>query len=319
MAERVLVTGPDGLLGTATVGALLARGDDVVLLRRPGPRRRSALALGGYAQQCIVVEGQLFDTGAVLADHRCGTVLHLAAQTQVGAAADDPVATFEANVAGTWTVLEACRTVGVDRVVVASSDKVYGVAAKLPIAEDAPLLAREPYEVSKAGADMIARSYAAAYDLPVGVLRLANVYGPGDPNAGRLIPAVCSALLAGRRPQIRSDGSPRRDLLHVDDAIAALLAVPADGEPYNAGGGATHSLREIVDGLVAASGATDLEADYADLATPPGEQAVGWLDASRLAAATGWEPRVQLTDGLAATYAWYAEHPDFLGARGGAV
>ncbi len=312
MPERVLVTGADGLLGAAAVGALLARGDDVVLLRRPGPRRPSALSVDGDDEHCTVVEGQLTDTAAVLAVHGCGTVLHLAAQTQVGVAADRPVETFEANLAGTWTVLEACRTVGVERVVVASSDKVYGAAAELPIVEDAPLLAREPYEVSKAGADMLARSYAAAYDLPVGLLRFANVYGPGDPNAARLIPAVCSALLAGRRPQIRSNGSPQRDLLHVSDAVAALLAVPADGRPYNAGGGATHSLREIVDGLVAASGTTGLEAEYADLATPPGEQAAGWLDAGRLIAATGWRPRTALEDGLAATYAWYRDHPGFL-------
>ncbi|MBA2347811.1 MAG: NAD-dependent epimerase/dehydratase family protein [Solirubrobacterales bacterium] len=314
MAERILVTGPDGLLGAAAVGALLARGDEVVLLRRPGPRRPSVLALDGLQDRCTVVAGELADVGDVLCDQHCGTVLHLAAQTQVGAAVEDPLATFETNLRGTWRVLEACRTASVGRVVIASSDKVYGTAARLPVAEDAPLLARELYEVSKAGADMIARSYAAAFELPVAVLRLPNVYGPGDPNAARLIPAVCAALLASRRPRIRSDGSPRRDFLHVDDAVAALLAVPADGEPYNASGGATHSLREIVDGLVTASGTAGLDAEYADIPTPPGEQAAGWLDASRLIAATGWAPRTPLADGLAATYAWYAAHPGFLAA-----
>lgn len=307
----VLVTGPDGLVGAATVRALLERGDRVVALRRPGPRRA--------AMACPVAEGDLRDPATLsraLADHPCDTVVHLAAQTQVGAAAAAPVATFEANVAGTWNLLEACRAHGVARVVVASSDKVYGPAETLPCTESEPLAARHPYDVSKACADLLTRSYAATYGLGATVVRLANVYGPGDPNGARLIPAVCAALLAGRAPEIRSDGSPRRDLLHVEDAVAALLTALDHGEPgeaYNAGGGATHSVREVVDALVAAS-RTGLHARYATVATPPGELAAGWLDAAKLTAATGWAPRVVLADGLADTYGWYAGHPGFLAA-----
>lgn len=310
MPERVLVTGPDGLLGGWVARSLLERGSEVVLLRRPGAGARP------LPEGAELAEGDLADPGSlesVLRRRPCSTVLHLAAQTQVAAAAEAPVETFAVNVAGTWNLLDACRSADVERVVVASSDKVYGPAEELPCPESAPLAARHPYDVSKACADMIARSYAATYGLGVAVLRLPNVYGARDANRARLVPAVCAALLAGRAPYIRSDGSPRRDLLHASDAAAALLAVPADGEAYNAGSGTTYSVREITDELVAASG-TALGAEYATIPTPPGELAAGWLDAGKLTAATGWTPRTPLAEGLAATYAWYAEHPGFLPA-----
>ena len=145
---------------------------------------------------------------------------------------------------GTWTLLEACRRAEVPAVVVASSDKAYGPSEELPYREDMQLRPASPYEASKAAADAIALSYRPAYGLPVAVTRFANIYGGGDLNFSRLIPEAVAAVLDGRRPLIRSDGSPERDFLYVDDAVAAYLAIehavgaggPAAGEAFNAGG-----------------------------------------------------------------------------------
>ncbi len=120
-------------------------------------------------------------------EHSVGDVFHLAAQTIVGTANRSPLSTFETNVRGTYLLLEACRAVGVvgdpvERIVVASSDKAYGEHDELPYREDFALQPRYPYDTSKACADLIARSYAHTYDLPVAVTRLANVYGGGDVN-----------------------------------------------------------------------------------------------------------------------------------------
>ena len=107
---------------------------------------------------------------------------------------------------------------------VASSDKAYGDQEELPYREDTPLLARYPYDVSKACTDLIARSYAVTYDMPVAVSRLANVYGGGDMNFSRLVPDTARALVGGKRPVVRSDGSPERDWIYVEDAVDAYLA-----------------------------------------------------------------------------------------------
>ena len=167
----------------------------------------------------------------------------------------DPAATFETNVRGTWTLLEACRGADVPAVVVASSDKAYGPQEELPYREAQALRPASPYEASKAAADVIALSYWRGFGLPVAVTRFANVYGGGDLNFSRLIPEAVCAVLDGRRPVIRSDGSPERDFLFVDDAVAAYLAIehavgaggPAAGEALNAGGGRPHAVLEVLE------------------------------------------------------------------------
>jgi CDP-glucose 4,6-dehydratase len=321
-ARTALVTGADGVVGSWLVRALLARGDRVVLLRRSGARR-SALALDGTQERCAIVTGDLLDATAVdraLAEHGCDTVLHLGAQSIVGTASASPVATFEVNVAGTWNLLEACRLRGVRRVVVASSDKAYGSADALPYTEEHPLRARYPYDVSKACADLIARSYFHTYGLPVAVMRLPNVYGGGDLEASRLIPELIGAILAGRAPVIRSDGSPRRDFLYAGDAAAAYLAIvdaldagTAGGEAFNAGSGTSHAVRSIVEALIDLAGA-DVVAKYTGTGTPAGEIEALWLDASKLRATTGWAPAVDLREGLRLTLDWYRAHPEALPA-----
>ncbi len=321
---KALVTGGHGFVASHLVRALLARGDEVRVLDRPDPRtadlggpRLSALDLLGLRGEVELAEGDLRDAAAVAAAVAGrDSVFHLAAQTIVGVAREFPAETFEVNVRGAWNVFEACCEHEVARTVFASSDKAYGSSPELPYREDFPLRAAFPYDASKAAADIVARSYAHAYGLPLAVTRFANVYGGGDLNFSRLIPETAAAVLDGRRPQIRSDGSPERDFLHVDDAVSAYLAIEsalaageAAGEAFNAGGERPHSVREVV-GLIAAAARTGVEPEYLGEGTPSGEIDRQYVDSAKLRELTGWAPAVELRDGLARTLDWYRDHAD---------
>ena len=320
MSRSAFVTGAYGLLGSWLVRALLARGDRVVVLQRDRAPR-SALLLESVEDAVDVVHGDLNDDGLVaraLGEYEIDTVFHLAAQTIVGTANRSPLGTFESNVRGTWTLLEACRLHGARRVVVAASDKAYGASATLPYREDMPLDPRYPYDVSKAATDMIARSYWHTFGLPVAVTRFANLYGGGDLNRSRLIPEAIGAALAGRAPVIRSDGSPERDFLYVEDAVEAYLLLAdalegdgARGEAFNAGGGVPHAVRDVVARICALAG-TEVAPDIRGSGTPDGEIDRQYVDASKLRALTGWQPRVDLDEGLRRTIEWYRSHPQTL-------
>jgi CDP-glucose 4,6-dehydratase len=322
--NKALVTGAHGFVGSHLARALLERGEAVRVLDRPAPReadvggeRLSGLDLLGIRGEVELAEGDLRDAEAVgAAADGCDAVFHLAAQTIVGVARRSPVETLEVNVRGAWNVFEACRAHGVARTVFASSDKAYGSSPELPYREDFPLRAAHPYDASKAAADVIARSYARAYDVPLAVTRFANVYGGGDLNFSRLVPETVVAVLDGRPPVIRSDGSPERDFLHVDDAVSAYLAIAAAldrdgaaGEAFNAGGERPHSVREVVEAIAGIAGA-EVEPDFQGGGTPDGEIDRQFVDSAKLRELTGWAPRVALDDGLRRTVEWYREHPE---------
>jgi CDP-glucose 4,6-dehydratase len=321
--SSVLVSGAHGFVGSHLARVLLERGDAVRVLDRPAPRladvggeRRSGLDLLGIRGEVELVEADLRDAGAVAgAVEGTDSVFHLAAQTIVGVARESPLETFEVNVQGAWNVFEACRAHEVSRVVFASSDKAYGSSPELPYREDFPLRAAYPYDASKAAADTIARSYATAYGLPLAVTRFANVYGGGDLNFSRLIPEVAVAVLEGRAPVIRSDGSPERDFLHVEDAVAAYLAIAgalddgAAGEAFNAGGERPHSVREVVE-LIAAAAGGGVEPDFRGAGNPDGEIDRQFVDSAKLRELTGWRPEVELDAGLRRTLEWYRDHPE---------
>ena len=264
------VTGASGLVGRHLMAAL---GDDAVAVPR------AALA----------------DPAAAIAGRE--VVFHLAAQTIVSEAWDDPAATFEANVALTWRLLAAAREAGVRRVVVASTGQVYAPSAPTPTPEDAAIEPDGPYPASKAATDLLARSFGAPPE--VVVARFANVYGPGDDETTRLVPGTIAAVLGGRPPVIRGDGTAARDMIFVDDAVSALVAIAREGEhgaAYNVGTGRPSSVREVVDAVLAAA-ASDLE-PIVEGGRPPGEGGRRALDATKLREATGWEPSVSLAEGV---------------------
>jgi CDP-glucose 4,6-dehydratase len=320
--RAVLVTGADGLIGSHLSRVLLEAGADVVVVRRDRPPI-GGLELQGIADRVHLVTGDVCDEGLIartLVEYEVSDVFHLAAQTLVGVASRAPRSTFETNVRGTWIVLEACRLHGVESVIIASSDKAYGRHERLPYTEDAALTPVYPYDVSKAAADLIARSYWHTFGLPVAVTRLANVYGGGDLNRSRLIPEAIGAALHGRAPVLRSDGSPERDFLYVDDAVTAYLAIRdavsgaqpgARGEAFNAGGGAAHRVGDVVSLICRLTGAHVTPEIRGD-GVPVAEIDRQWLDPAKLERLTGWRARTSLEDGLERTVGWYREHPDGL-------
>jgi CDP-glucose 4,6-dehydratase len=316
----VLVTGAQGFVGAWLAERLLDEGARVVtLLRDVEPEAR--FHTDGIAERCIQVRGDLTDyedLTRALNEHSVRAVFHLAAQTIVGTANRSPLSTFETNIRGTYTLLEACRGIGVvgnpiERIVVASSDKAYGSHDELPYKEDFPLQPLFPYDVSKAATDMIARSYAATYAMPVAVTRLANIYGGGDANVSRIVPDTIASLRDGKQPVIRSDGSPERDYLYIEDAVDAYLAIAESlddranwGRAWNAGTGQPVAVRDLVAKLIEVSGKS-LEADIQGEGTPPGEIDRQFLASDAIRSELGWQPRWSLDDGLAATWRWYAE------------
>lgn len=319
--RSVFITGAFGLLGSWLVRRLLDRRVEVTALRRD-VTSRSALVELGLDARVNVVDGDVTDLALlerILGEYEIDTVFHLAAQTIVGTANSSPLGTWETNVRGTWTMLEACRQHEIQRVVVAASDKAYGRHDDLPYREAHALTPRFPYDVSKAATDLIARSYWHTFGLPVATTRFANLYGGGDANRSRLVPEAVAAALAGRPPVIRSDGTPERDFLYVEDAVEAYVAIAdaldgdgARGEAFNAGSGEPHSVREVVE-LICRIAGTDVEPDIRGTGTPPGEIDRQFVDATQLRRATGWEPRVGLEEGLARAVAWYRQHPSMLG------
>ena len=314
--RSVFVTGAYGLLGSWLVKSLIEQGARTTVLKRDSVVR-SALVVEGTERRVNVVHGDICDADLIeraVGEYEVDTVFHLAAQTIVGIANTAPMSTFETNIRGTWTVLEACRHLGVRRVVVAASDKAYGIHERLPYQEDFPLRPLYPYDVSKAATDMIARSYWHTFGLPVAVTRFANLYGGGDLNLSRLVPEAALAAIEGRRPVIRSDGTLQRDFLYVEDAVDAYLAIcrlldegVGAGEAFNAGGDEPHSVLEVVELMCRVAG-TGVEPDVRGTGTPAGEITRQWVDSSKLRTASGWVPRVSLEEGLRRTIEWYREY-----------
>lgn len=318
--RSALVTGGRGFVGAWLCRGLRERGVEVTSLDRRGPHERpSTLAMLGLEGDVNEREGDLRDRevlDGVLREREIDAVFHLAAETIVGTVQADPSGGFDTNVRGTWTLLEACREARIDRVVVASSDKAYGAHEELPYREDFALRPAAPYEASKAAADLIARSYWPAYGLPVAVTRFANVYGGGDLNFSRLVPEAACAAIDGRPPVLRSDGSPVRDLLYVEDAVAAYLAIAAGldrddvrGEAFNAGGERPYSVLEVVE-AIARLARTRVEPEVRGAGNPAGEIDRQFVDASKLRERCDWRPEVTLPEGIERTLAWYREHPE---------
>jgi CDP-glucose 4,6-dehydratase len=282
---------------------------------------QSELVRSGLLDSVKVVRGDVRDQATLersLGEYEIDTVIHLAAQTIVGIANRNPVSTFETNVGGTWSLLEACRRSPlVKQIVVASSDKAYGENEQLPYNEDAPLIGRHPYDVSKSCADLIAQAYAATYDLPVAITRCGNLYGGGDLNWNRIVPGTIRSIIRGQRPVIRSDGAFVRDYFYAEDGAAAnmLLAEKLGTDPalkghaFNFSNETQVTVSELVECILKLMD-SNLEPDVRNEAT--NEIRHQYLSAAKARATLGWQPLFSLDEGLQLTIAWYTE---FLGAQ----
>ena len=311
--RSVFVTGATGLLGGWLVKHLTERGADVVCLVRDWVPQSSLISTG-LIDRIKVVRGDVCDQALMertLGEHEVVTVIHLAAQTIVGIANRNPVSTFEANITGTWALLEACRRSPlVKQIVVASSDKAYGDHEVLPYGENAPLQGRHPYDVSKSCADLIAQSYAHTYGLPVAITRCGNFYGGSDLNWNRIVPGTIRSVVRGERPVIRSDGQYIRDYFYAEDgALANLMLAEKLAQQPELGGHAFNFSNEIqvtvldlVDRVLQAMG-TDLKPDVRGEAT--NEIRHQYLSAAKARRMLGWAPQFTLDDALLRTVNWY--------------
>ena len=312
--RSVFVTGATGLQGSWLTKALdRLRADVIVLTRDWVPQ--SELCRSGLIERVRVVRGDVCDQALlerILGEYEVSTVFHLAAQTIVPIANRNPLSTFESNIRGTWTLLEAARrSPTVQQVVVASSDKAYGTQSDLPYREDAPLIGRHPYDVSKSCADLLAQAYATTHKLPVVVARCGNLYGGGDLNWNRIVPGTIRSVIRGERPIIRSDGSSTRDYFYVEDGASAYLQLAQRlaenpglaGEAFNFSNEQPLSVLAITEQIVKAMGREDLAPLIQNQAS--NEIPHQYLSALKARERLGWKPAFSLKEGLRRTIAWY--------------
>ena len=311
--QRVFVTGATGLVGSWLCRRLLNDGAHVVVLVRDWDPQ-SEFIRSGDINKCTVVSGCLEDYPTLvraIAENEIDTVFHLGAQAIVGTALISPLATFEANIRGSYNLLEACRVHRdlVGAVVVASSDKAYGDSAVLPYTEDMPANGRHPYDVSKSCTDLLAQTYAASYGLNVTIARCGNIYGGGDLNWSRIVPGTIRSVLAGQAPVLRSDGSFVRDYIYVEDVVDAYLALAEGagregvrGEAFNFSPQRPLTVLEITQAVLTVMGSR-LEPVILDRARA--EIKDQYLDAGKALRVLGWEPRYSMEEGLETSVAWY--------------
>lgn len=313
--KNIFVTGCTGLLGSWLVKDLADAGANVTgLIRDWVPR--SNLILQGSINEINTVRGDVKDyflLERVLNEYEIDTVFHLAAQTIVSIANRNPLSTFEANIKGTWNVLEACRrNPKVEKVIVASSDKAYGEHEVLPYTEDAPLKGIHPYDVSKSCADLVAFTYYNTYRLPVCVTRCGNFFGGGDLNFNRIVPGTIRSIIFNEHPIIRSDGSFIRDYIYIRDAVSAylFLAEKMDeiniyGEAFNFSNEIQLTVLELTNEILRLMGREDLEPVI--LNEVKGEIKHQYLSAAKARNMLGWKPKYTLQKGLVETIDWYKE------------
>jgi UDP-N-acetylglucosamine/UDP-N-acetyl-alpha-D-glucosaminouronate 4-epimerase len=316
---RALVTGGAGFIGSHLVDALLARGDDVIVLDNLATGR-----LDNVAGAAAFVEGDVADPGAVAtAVEGCEVVFHQAALGSVARSVDHPLASDESNVRGTLAVLDGARRAGARRVVLASSSSVYGGARRVPTPESAPLAPRSPYAVTKLAGEHYARVHGELHGLETVALRYFNVFGPRqrlDGPYAAVIPLFVDALLRGEPPMVHGDGGQSRDFTYVADAVQANLraaAAPADacaGRAFNVGQGEPVTLLDLL-GLVAAEVGVRAVAVHA--AARPGDVRRSHADIGAARRDLGYAPTVPLAEGLARTVAWFRDRARIPAARDG--
>jgi UDP-glucose 4-epimerase len=305
---RALVTGGAGFIGSNLADRLLAEGFEVRVLDNLSTGFRD-----NVPSDAELVEGDIRDEAAVRAAVAgVDLVFHQAAHRAVMQSVENPLSTDLANTHGTLLVLKAAQDTGVRRVVTASSSSVYGGAEQLPTPESAPLVPRSPYAVSKLAGEHYCRVWAQLFGLETVALRYFNVYGPRqrpDSAYAAVIPLFTHALRSGARAIIHGDGGQSRSFAYIDDVVAANLAAattPAEacsGKAYNIGGNRRSTLLELLDELGAILG---VRVDPEHTAPRAGDVRHSFADISAAARDLGWEPKVNLAEGLRRTVDWFA-------------
>jgi UDP-glucose 4-epimerase len=304
---KICVTGAAGFIGGHLAEELLRQGHEVAGLDDFSSGKRDNAALLARHPSFTLVEGSIADPDAALRAVAGATwVFHLAAIPSVPLSVAEPERTNAVNVGGTVNLLEIARKAGVQRVVLACSCAAYGDGPEQPKHEGLVPRPMSPYAAQKIACELYAQTYTRAYGLPCVALRYFNVYGPRqDPKSeyAAAIPRFTTRLLQGQRPVVFGDGLQTRDFVHISDVVRAnLLAATSDkapGEVVNVASGVSSSLIDLIATLkqVIGSSAAGLEIEHQ--APRAGDLRESSADISKARAVLGYEPRVQLKEGLA--------------------
>jgi dTDP-glucose 4,6-dehydratase len=307
----ILVTGGAGFIGSAFVRLLIAETDWRVfnLDKLTYAGNLENLSAVDSDPRYRLVHGDICDSALVdslVQKEKPDAIVHFAAESHVDRSILSPEPVIQTNFRGTFTLLEAARRLAVPRFVHVSTDEVYGsLAAPLEATEDYPLNPSSPYSASKAGSDLLARSYFVTFRLPVTITRASNNYGPYQ-FPEKLIPLMIANALEDRRLPVYGDGMQVRDWLYVEDHCRGILAVlrqGREGEIYNIGGNRSLPNLEVVYKVLALTGKPDRLIEY--VKDRPGHDRRYALSSEKLMRETGWKPCMDFETGLAKTIEWY--------------
>lgn len=312
--KKVFVTGCTGLLGPWMTERLVQDGAELVALIRDRVSHSNFYLLG-LDRKVSIVNGDVTDLALlerILNEYEIETVFHLAAQAIVLTANRSPVSTFESNIRGTWSILEASRrSPWVKRIVVASSDKSYGEHTELPYDEGMSLRPTNFYDVSKASAELISQAYFKSYRLPVAIARCGNLYGGGDLNFNRIVPGTIESTHRGVSTVIRSDGQYVRDYFFVMDAVEAYLSLAQHmdspggvvGQAFNFSNEEPITVLGLVERILKRMGREELKPEV--LGSASGEIVKQYLSSRKSRETLGWKAAFSLDEGLDQTISWY--------------
>ena len=269
------------------------------------------------------VQGDICDSGlvdALLSEEKPDAIVHFAAESHVDRSILSPEPVIQTNLRGTFTLLEGARKHRLGRFVHVSTDEVYGsLQSPLEADENYPLNPSSPYSASKAGSDLLARSYFVTYKMPVVITRASNNYGPYQ-FPEKLIPLMISNALEDRSLPIYGDGQQVRDWLYVDDHCRGILSVlrgGRDGEIYNIGGNRSLPNMDVVRQVLALTGKPESLIQY--VTDRPGHDRRYALSSEKLMRETAWQPLMDFETGLGRTIDWYrANSPWIERVRSGA-
>lgn len=326
IGKNVLITGINGFIGGNLAKACLSKGANVTGIIR-NIKKDTVLFYEGVADKINIIHGDVTDKDLmrkIVAEEQINCCFHLAAQVEVGVARAYPYLTWETNIKGTYALLEAVREnkESIEAVIIASSDKAYGSYNKnqLPYLEDYPLIPIYPYDVSKACADMIARSYASdLFELPIIITRFCNIYGPGQLNFSALIPDAIRSALGYCKFIPRGDGLHIRDYIYIDDVVHLYMLFAKDlcknknlrGEIFNAGTNKPKIVKDIVKKIYEIlnknSEYQDIEKLWANKHAN-GEIANQYMSYDKLNKYFGWTPSVDFETGLRETIQWFEKY-----------
>jgi len=310
-SRNVLVTGGTGFIGSHLVENLLSEKCNIIVPYQ-SLNPKSYFFSQNLDKKIILVHKDIKNykrTFDVVTKYEIDFIFHLAAQSIVPTASHNPLETLETNFMGTANVLEAARLYGnVQGIIVASSDKAYG---KIPRAsEKNPLSGDHPYETSKAAADLLVGTYFKTYGLPTVVVRFGNVYGEGDINFSRIVPASLAAIVNNRALQIRSDGKYIRDYVYIKDIVEALITIVKNisrikGEAFNVSSNENLSVIETVKLI---SKILNSKIIYKILNRAVNEIPVQSINFNKIRKVLGWKPKENLSSTIPAIYDWYKKY-----------